>query len=69
MATNRQVVDETRDAPESVTSIEFKRHEQRLLVHVATSEERLNGRFQHAFTELTATLGSTIITPLASAHS
>ena len=45
MATDRQVDDEIRDAPEFVTSIEFKEHEQRLLVNAAASEERLNGRF------------------------
>jgi hypothetical protein len=29
MATYKQVVDEIRDAPEFVTSVEFKQHEQR----------------------------------------
>ena len=66
MATDRQVVEEIRDAPEFVTSVEFKQHEQRLLANAAASEERLNGRFQQAFTELTATLSSTIITQLPS---
>jgi hypothetical protein len=46
MATDRKVVEEIRDAPEFVTSIEFKQQEQRLLTNVAVSEERLNGRFQ-----------------------
>jgi hypothetical protein len=68
MATYRQVVDETRDAPEFVTSVEFKQHEQRLLANAAASEKRLNGRFHHAFTELTATLSSTTITQLAPAQ-
>jgi hypothetical protein len=67
MATNIQVDDENRDAPEFVTSLLFKEHEQRLLANVAALEERLNGRFQQAFTELTATLSSTIITQLAAA--
>jgi hypothetical protein len=43
MATDRQVDDEIRDAPEIVTSVEFKEHEQRLLANAAASEERLNG--------------------------
>jgi hypothetical protein len=67
MATKRQVDAEIRDAPEIVTSAELKEHEQRLLANVAASEERLNGRFQQAFTELTARLSSTIITQLATA--
>jgi hypothetical protein len=67
MVTDRQVVEEIRDAPEFVTSVEFKQHEQRLLANAAASEERLNGRFQLAFTELTATLSSTIITQLPAA--
>jgi hypothetical protein len=67
MATDRQVVDEIRDAPEFVTSVEFKQQEQLLLANAAASKERLNGRFQQAFTELTATLSSTIITQLATA--
>jgi hypothetical protein len=65
MATNRQGINEIRDAPEFVTLVEFKQHEQRLLANVVVSEERLNGQFQQAFTELTATLSSTIITQLA----
>jgi hypothetical protein len=67
MATDRQGVDETRDAPEFVRSIEFKQQEQRLLANAAALEERLNGQFQQAFTKLTATLSSTIITQLATA--
>jgi hypothetical protein len=67
MATDRQVVDEIRDAPEFVTSVESKEHEQRLLANAAASEKRLNGRFQQAFTEVTSTLSSTIITQLATA--
>jgi hypothetical protein len=35
MATDRQVDDEIRDAPEFVTSVEFKQHEQRLLANAA----------------------------------
>jgi hypothetical protein len=45
MAIYRQVVDEIRDAPEFVTSFEFKQLEQRLLANASTSKERLNGRF------------------------
>jgi hypothetical protein len=60
-----QVVDEIRDAPEFVTLVEFRQHEQRLLANAAASEERVNGRFQQAFTELPVTLSSTIITQLA----
>jgi hypothetical protein len=45
MATYRQVVDEIRDAPKSVTYVKIKQQEQRLLANVAASEERLNGRF------------------------
>jgi hypothetical protein len=67
MAIDRQVDDENCDAPEFVTSIEFKEHEQRLLANDAPSEERLNCHFQEAFTELTATLSSIIITQLAAA--
>jgi hypothetical protein len=67
MATDRQFDDEIRDAPEFVTSVELKQHEQRLLANAAALEERLNGRFQQAFTELTAMLSSTIITQLATA--
>jgi hypothetical protein len=37
----------------------------RLLANATTSEERMGGRFQQAFTELTATLSSTLITQLA----
>jgi hypothetical protein len=48
-----------------VTPLEFKQHEQRLLVNVATSEKRLNGRFQQAFIDLSTTLSSNIITQLA----
>jgi hypothetical protein len=65
MATERQVANEIRDAPEFVTLLELKQHEQRLLVNVVASEERKNGRFQQAFTKLTATLSSTIATQLA----
>ena len=67
MATDTQVVDEIHDATEFVASVEFKQQEQRLLANVVASEERLNGRFRQAFTELTATLSSTIITQLAAA--
>jgi hypothetical protein len=67
MATYRQLDDEIRDAPEFVTSVEFKDHEQRLIANAAASEERLNGWLQQAFTELTATLSSTIITQPAPA--
>jgi hypothetical protein len=35
MATDRQVVDEIRDAPEFVTSVQLKQHEQRLLANAA----------------------------------
>jgi hypothetical protein len=38
MATNKQVDDEIRDAPEFDTSVEFKEHEQRLLANDAASE-------------------------------
>jgi hypothetical protein len=62
MATYGQVVDEICDAPEFSTSVEFEQHEQRVLANAASSEERLNGRLQHALTELTATLSTTIIT-------
>jgi hypothetical protein len=48
MATDTQVDDEIRDAPEFITSAEFKEHEQRLLANAAASKERLNGRFQQA---------------------
>jgi hypothetical protein len=65
MATYRHIVDEIRDAPEFATLVEFKQHEQRLLAHATASEERLNGRFYHAFTELTATLSLILITQLA----
>jgi hypothetical protein len=65
MATDRQIVHEIWDAPEFVTSSEFKQHEQGLLANAATSENHLNDRFQQAFTELTATLSSTLITQLA----
>jgi hypothetical protein len=65
MVTDRQVVDEIRDAPEFVTYVEFKQQEQRLLANAAASEERLNGRFQQTFTELITTLSSAIITQLA----
>jgi hypothetical protein len=61
MATPKQVVDEIHDAPEFVTSFKFKQHEPRLLAYAATSKERLNDRFQQAFSELTATLNSTLI--------
>jgi hypothetical protein len=37
MAAYGQVVDEIRDAPEFVTSVEFKQQEQRLLANVAAS--------------------------------
>jgi hypothetical protein len=37
----------------------------RLLANATTSEERMDGRFHQAFTELTATLSSTLITQLA----
>jgi hypothetical protein len=67
MATYRQVVDEISDAPEFITSVEFKHHEQPILAKAAASEEGLNDRFQHAFTELTATLSSTIIIQPAAA--
>jgi hypothetical protein len=50
MATDKQVVDEIRDAPEIVTSLEFKQKEQRLLANAAVSQDRLNGQFQQAFT-------------------
>jgi hypothetical protein len=53
MAKDMQVVDEICETPESVTSIEFKKQ-----------EERLNDRFQQAFTDLTVALSSTIITHL-----
>jgi hypothetical protein len=46
MATYTQGVDEIRDAPEFVTSVDFKQHEQRLLANAAASEKRLNGQFQ-----------------------
>jgi hypothetical protein len=64
MDTYRQLVDEIRDAPEIVTSSEFEQQEQRLLANAATSKERLNGRFQQAFPELTATLSLTLVTQL-----
>jgi hypothetical protein len=65
MAKDRQVIAEIHDAPEIVTSFEFKQHEQRLLVNALASQERLNGRFHQSFTELTATLSSTLIIELA----
>jgi hypothetical protein len=65
MATYRQVVAEIRDAPEFVTSLDFKKQEQRLLANATIAEERLNDRFHEAFTELTATLSLTHITQLA----
>jgi hypothetical protein len=67
IATHRQAGDEIRDTPELVTSLESKHREQRLLANAAASEERLNGRFQQAYTELTATLSSTLITQVAGA--
>jgi hypothetical protein len=68
MATHRQVVDEIRDAAEFVTSLQFKQQEQRLLANASASQERMNGRFRQAFTELTATLSSTLIIQLAAAR-
>jgi hypothetical protein len=62
MATNRQVVDKIRDPPELVASLEFIREEQRLFATAAASEKRLNGRFHKVFTEIMATLSSTLIT-------
>jgi hypothetical protein len=38
MATYGQVVDEIRDAPEFVTSLEFQQHEQRSLANATTSK-------------------------------
>jgi hypothetical protein len=68
IGTYQQVVDEIRDAPEIVAYVEFKQQEQRLLANASTWEERLNGRFQKAFIELTATLSSALITQLAAAR-
>jgi hypothetical protein len=68
MDIDREVVDEIRDAPEFVTSVKFKQHEQRLLANAAASEERLNGRFPQAFTGLKATLNPNIITQLSATN-
>jgi hypothetical protein len=46
MASDRQIVHKICDAPEFVSSLEFKQHEQRLLANATISEERLHGRFQ-----------------------
>jgi hypothetical protein len=54
MAKDIQVKEEIRKTPEFVTSIQFKQQ-----------EERLNGWLYQAFTDLTATLSSTIIIHLA----
>jgi hypothetical protein len=62
MATYRQVVDEIRNAPGFATSLGFKENEQRIFANAAALEERLNDRFQQAFTEVTATLSSKLIT-------
>jgi hypothetical protein len=62
MATNRQVLDGIRDAPEFVTSLELKQHKPRLLANGPAPKERMNSRFQQAFTGLMATLISILIT-------